>query len=532
MKHTFHYLLTETRKCRRSLHYFLCQYVQIYDAPSGDWIAFGLWPAQWQVAEAFLEHRQIVIVKARQLGLSWLVLGYALWRMLFHPAATVLIFSRRQEEAEYLLGPERLRGMFARLPAWMQLPEALRESSNCWVLANGSVARAFPSNAGDSYTATLAILDEADLVPDLDHLLRSVKPTIDGGGQIIVLSRVNKSRTDSAFQRLYREAKLGRNDWFPIFLPWHAHPHRSKEWYATIRRDILSRTGSLDELYEQYPASDDEALAPRQLEKRFPISWLQACFEELPPLPGAALTSHCHSPSQVPQYGQLSGNGTDQYSANTVAGSPMLAQLYAACGLQLVVYRLPLPGRRYVIGADPAEGNPHSDASAAIVLDCERNEEVAIFCGRAEPAVFAHYLIQLATAYFNAPILVERNQHGHAVLLGLSESAARLPMASSRPVVLSGNDGRPGWLTTASSKATLLAYLAEQLRQQRCRIHHRPTFEQLANLDGATLRAPPGQADDLAIAFALANYAASCFSACGADGSAIRTGGLALFANP
>lgn len=470
-------LLAETRKCRRSLHYFLCEYGWIYDAVQRDWLRFRLWPAQWQVASDLLRYRQIVILKARQLGLSWLVLGYALWRMLFHPSATVLIFSRRQEEAEYLLGEERLRGMFRRLPLWMRLPEAVREARDCWMLANGSVARAFPSNAGDSYTATLAILDEADLVPDLDRLLRSVKPTIDAGGQIVVLSRVNKSQPHSTFQRLYQEARTGRTDWHAIFLPWQARPDRDEAWYAAIRRDILARTGSLDELYEQYPASDAEALAPRQCEKRFPLEWLLACYQELPPV-----------------------------SLDASQGDP--ARFWDHFGSLLTVYRWPHPQRRYVIGADPAEGNPQSDESAAVVLELATQEEVAVLAGRAEPAVFAERLAQLAKLYGQAPVLVERNQHGHAVLLWWMEHASRLAPGSLLPPLLPGPDGRPGWLTTTASKAALWTRLAERLRQQQCCLHHRRTLEQLASIEGATLRAPAGQADDLAIAFALALVAA------------------------
>ncbi|GBD35257.1 hypothetical protein HRbin36_00365 [bacterium HR36] len=520
--------LLETRKCRRCLQYFLWHYTHIYDAQSGEWIRFHLWPAQWHVADALVRHRQIVILKARQLGLSWLVLGYALWRMLFHPAATVLLFSRRQEEAEYLLGEERLRGMFRRLPTWMQLPEALRQAANCWVLANGSVARAFPSNAGDSYTATLAILDEADLVPNFDCLLRSVKPTIDGGGQIIVLSRVNKAQPGSPFQRLYREAKTGRTSWHPIFLPWNARPDRSPEWYAAIRQDILARTGALDELYEQYPSCDTEALAPRQAEKRFPLGWLQACFQELSPLHDLAPSYTRRGDMGQDETTQRDGPVHDNGHA-PLASQKELAQLLAAVGPQLTVYRLPQVGRRYVLGADPAEGNPQSDSSAAIVFDADGAEEVAVLNGRFEPAVFAQHLAQLATLYNAAAILVERKQHGHAVLLWLREHATQLPQDRPRPYLLAGTDGRLGWLTTSNSKAALLTHLADQLRQRRCILHHRPTLEQLANLDGATLRAPAGQADDLAIAFALAVSAASQLLG---PAATIRAGGQTTFALP
>ena len=44
--------------------------------------------------------KKLVVLKARQLGISWLSLSYALWLMLFHPPATVLLFSLREEESQ------------------------------------------------------------------------------------------------------------------------------------------------------------------------------------------------------------------------------------------------------------------------------------------------------------------------------------------------------------------------------------------------------------------------------------------------
>ncbi len=123
--------------------------------------------------------------------MSWLVISYALWQMIFRPAATVLVFSRRDTEALYLLSDDRLRGMYSRLPEWMKGGHGLViDSGHEFSMQNGSSARAFPTSVGDSYTASLAIVDEADLVPDLNWLMRVVKPTIDGGGKMILLSRV------------------------------------------------------------------------------------------------------------------------------------------------------------------------------------------------------------------------------------------------------------------------------------------------------------------------------------------------------
>src|SRR5436305_144630 len=81
---------------------YLCDhYCQILadSGRGGTWVPFLLWPEQRRVAGLLQEHRLVVVLKARQLGLTWLVLAFALWLMLFQPIATVLLFSRRDEEA-------------------------------------------------------------------------------------------------------------------------------------------------------------------------------------------------------------------------------------------------------------------------------------------------------------------------------------------------------------------------------------------------------------------------------------------------
>ena len=46
------------------------------------------------------------------------------------------------------------------------------------------------------------ILDEFDLVPDQNALMRAVKPTIDGGGSMTAVSRVDKDRPKTEFKQL------------------------------------------------------------------------------------------------------------------------------------------------------------------------------------------------------------------------------------------------------------------------------------------------------------------------------------------
>ena len=314
--------IAEWRKCREDPVYFVSHYCKIYDPQAGDWIPFDLWQEQQDALTTIHDHQMTIVLKARQLGLSWLTLGYALWQMLFTPIATVLIFSKREDESIYLLSEERMRGMYAHLPAWMRAERVAVDSAKTWTLSNGSTARSFPSIGGDSYSATCCIIDEAAILPNLGKLLRSVKPTIDAGGKLIMISRANKDQPVSVFNSTYRAAKAGKNGWVHIFLPWSVRPERDAAWYARTRDDIVARTGSDDDMKEQYPATDEEALAPSSQNKRIPAAWLETCLVAQKPLEAPGI----HVPG-------------------------------------LVVFREPEKFGQYVAGADCAEGLPSSDDS-------------------------------------------------------------------------------------------------------------------------------------------------------------------------
>jgi hypothetical protein len=447
----------EILKCRKNPAYFLDTYVRIFDAPTRDWVPFRLWDAQISTLGEIDEHRLVCILKARQLGLTWLVLGYALSQALFHPAATILLFSRRDDEAVDML-KTRLRGMYNHLPNWLRADYFLVDNDHEWHLSNGSRFLALPTTGGDSYTASLAIVDEADLVPDLDHLMGAVKPTIDAGGRMLLLSRPDKGKPQSPFKRIYKAGKEAGNQWKSVFLPWNSRPDRDANWYELQKADILQRTASLDGLHEQYPATDAEALAPRSLDKRIAPAWLLQCYQERLPL------------SQLPR------------SAPAIPG--------------LEIYVCPLPGRVYVVGADPAEGNPTSDDSALTVLDTDTGQEVAALAGKFQPSTLAAHANAIGVWYNLAGVLVERNNHGHAVLLWLKDN--------SHLHRICGHDHKPGWLSSTKGKALLYDDAADAFRNQETTLHSFATFTQLASIEGSTLRAPDGERDDRADSYALA----------------------------
>ncbi len=453
----------EIIRCKLNFNYFTHNHVQI-KSDAGEWVPFRLWSAQADVGTDLTTYRLIILLKARQLGMSWLLVSYAVWVAIFEPGSTVLLFSKGQREAKELLA--RIRDVIIRLPVWMQPRKFLTDGATELTLSNGSrfVSFASASSGGDSYTARLVIIDEADLIRDLNLLLSGAKPTVDGGGQLVLLSRTEKSDPESPFKRTYRAAAAGELPYHTIFLPWHARPERDQDWYDAQKAEILGRTGWLDELYANYPATAEEALAAKEQDKRFPLAWLEACFREQPPL----------SLADTP-FAEWSG---------------------------IEIYALPVAGREYSTGVDVALGNPTSDDSVAIVTDALSCEEVCVLCGKFEPTVLAQKASEISRWYNNARLHVERNNHGHKCLEAMLSQRPR-------PNVLKGRDKKPGWWTDPVGKTFMYDTVAECLRRGACIIRSRTTFNQLASLDAIRQEAPEGRHDDRAVGYGLSVLAAT-----------------------
>jgi len=441
----------EVKKCALSPAYFITTYIKIYDPVAKSWIPFLLWGFQRHVVDTLHAAKEFIGLKARQMGLTWILMAYALWLMLFRPIAECLVFSKREDEAMYLISNERLRGMYTHLPEFLQARGIIKDDITHFRLTNLSGIRAFPSNAGDSYSATFAFIDEADLVPDLKELLGRVEPTVNAGGKLALISRADKKKPNSYFKQLYRGAAQGENSFKAIFLPWHVHPLRDAAWY-----EKQSRNMTLDDLHEQYPATDAQALSARTSDKLLESGWVEQCYQKRDLLP--------------------------------LSDAPAISDLH--------LYAAPTKGKAYVLGVDPAEGKDTSDDSSITVLDVDTLEEVCHLSGKIHFAVLAGYADTIGDYYNQASIMVERNNHGHAVLLWLEEHSGLQ--------VLAGHDDNTGWLSSARGKHIMYSDGGDLLKAGTPIIHSRKTYDQLISIERSTLRAPQGLADDAADSFVLA----------------------------
>ena len=155
-------------------------------------------------------------------------------------------------------------------------------------------------------------------------------------------------------------------------------------------------------------------------------------------------------------------------------------------------------GKEYLIGVDPAGGGIDGDYSCAEVIDRVTGAQCAELHGHYDLRDLAKELIKLGKEYNQAMLAVERNNHGHAVLVQLEYLDYRNVYKQK---------GNQGWYTTAANRpemiermAVVLADKPELLRSARlwneCR-----TF--VRHADGTT-GAASGAHDDCVMAMAVA----------------------------
>jgi hypothetical protein len=240
-------------------------------------IPFDLWPAQAEALATIEAHKRVIFLKARQLGVTWLVLARALYRCLYRPNQTIIVISKDQPAAGEMI--RRVRGMFMRLE---HKPEQLvidNVGEVAW--SNESRVKAFASSsdAGSAFTGSLLILDELAKNPNADDIWTAAQPTINDGGEVVIISTA-KGR-DNLYHRLWLRAEAGENNLAPVFIPWHARPGRTAEWYARTASDAVSMAHHMQE----YPATPDEAFQALAESPFLPsMTWWDACAESLPAL--------------------------------------------------------------------------------------------------------------------------------------------------------------------------------------------------------------------------------------------------------
>lgn len=244
-------------------------------------VRYRRWRHLLRVARTLQQRKSVIILKARQLGITWLIAAYILWRCTFEDLTVVLVISKDQKSASDVI--RKIATIYRNLPPWAkQVATRLTMPANGVSIiewANGSRVESMAptETAGRSLTASIAFIDEAAFHPFAVANYAAYMGALGMHGQLVMVSTSNGPT--GLFATLYKDAKAKVNDYTAIFIPWWARPDRqepdadpegsyrfdskgrpemraSRSWWAIMAGRFK---GTPAELRREYPNNEAEA---------------------------------------------------------------------------------------------------------------------------------------------------------------------------------------------------------------------------------------------------------------------------------
>ena len=224
------------RATRRSTAAFIEAYRPCVQHPSHGMVRYEPYPFQRDLLEQLDAGGRIVVLKARQTGISTTFMLQKLMRCL-NPGTTVLIASRKQTLAAHLIRIARdaVQSCERPYPLKVTTDNALELG-----FANGSriAAESSTPDTGRGYAVSDLILDEAAYLPWQEEMWRSVSPAVAHGQSLAMLGSPNME--GDLFHRTWEAAQLPGSGWRSAKITWEQHPEYDQDWHDRLRPDYTA----------------------------------------------------------------------------------------------------------------------------------------------------------------------------------------------------------------------------------------------------------------------------------------------------
>ena len=454
----------EYAKCAQDPVYFLGKYGIIQHPVRGK-VNFNLYDFQEKSLESFMQHDYNIVLKARQLGLSTLTAGYALWMMTFQPDKNILVIATKQETAKNLV--TKVRVMHANLPGWLKQP-CVEDNKLSLRYKNGSQIKAVASSeeSGRSEALSLLIIDEAAFIDKIDTIWGASQQTLATGGRALVISTPNG--VGNFFHKTWIGAEDGTNDFNFIKLHWSVHPERGQEW-----RD-----------------EQDKLLGP------------------------SLAAQECDCDFITSGRGVVDGLLLENLKESSVR-EPMEKR---GIDSNYWIWQPPNYTKNYVVSADVSRGDG-TDYSAFHIIDVESLEQVAEYKGKISTQDFGNMLVNVASEYNNALLVVENNNIGWAAIQQVIDREYPNLFYTSKDLQyvdvqhqitnkyrVQERNMVPGFSTTSKTRPLIVAKLEEMFREESVVVHSQRLIDELFVFiyNGNRAEAMTGYNDDLVMSFAIA----------------------------
>lgn len=431
---------------------------------------------------------RIIVLKARQLGISTGTEGTLFNWCFLHPGTNGLVLSHEDPAAQELFMMTKLfweswphRGLYQQKYStrkqlyWEPIKSQLR------------VATAKNEQSGRGSTIQALHASEVAYWSNPAGLWSGLDQTISQNHGSIVILESTANGVGNWFYDMWQRAEEGSVDYVPMFFPWYRHPEYHHHQYAPSTKLELdpeekqlyrvmeaegysdeyifgsvswrkwkiynSFNGDLAEFMEEYPSNPEEAFITTG-KPIFPHLALKACFREQSGLRGYVHRDATGSVSFVPD---PSGN--------------------------LTVFRRPsrdIRPDRYFVAGDPSESIV-GDLACIQVINRGNQEQVAVWHGRMDPVNFADEMMMVGDLFGHAMLCPEVEGGGQATM-------ARILSVGYNNVWLHRNADRLrqsfnvyGWSTNYQRKNWCVGFLKRLIVDNSITLHDRVTYNQLRN---------------------------------------------------
>ena len=425
-----------------------------------------------------------IVLKARQMGLTTWVAARFFMRTITRPGTLTLQVAHTREAAESIFAAVRRM--------WEGLPEDMREGPlrvRRWnagqmvfaqIDSEFRICSAAEVNAGRGLSVQNLHCSEVSRWPgDAGMTLAGLRAALSPGGELVLESTPN-----GAYGAFYEEWCAGleaANAASQHGLVRHFFPWWMESAYVAAPVSLESLSDQERELVARHGLSAEQIGFRRGLERMYGglrdqefAEDAESCFR--------ATGACCFD------VGVLERRARE-------APEPIELRRGGA----LLVWLKHVAGREYVVAVDSAGGGEDGDFAAVQVVEVATGLQCAELRDRLRPAELARASAELAREYGAALIVVERNNHGSAVLAYLE--------TSERYGRVYRQQGEAGWLTTAASKPEIVARMGVLIGESAERFMSRRLLAEcrtfVADERGRTAAAA-GAHDDLVMAMAIA----------------------------
>jgi len=457
----------EYLNCVQSPVHFMKKYCKIQHPTKGK-IKFNLYDYQEDMLTDFVDNRYNIILKSRQLGISTLSAGYSLWMMLFNQDKNILVIAKDKDTAKNLV--TKVRIMYSNLPGWLKT-KVVEDNKLSLVFSNGSQIKAVAATAeaGRSEALSLLVIDEAAFIDKIDSIWTAAQQTLATGGDCIALSTPNG--VGNWFHQQWLGSEDGTNNFNPIKLHWTCHPDRDKPW-RDEQDKVLGPSQAAQECDADFLTSGESVVDPQIL------TWYKD-------------THICEPVEKL---------GIDN---------------------NLWVWDQPDYTKEYIVVADVARGDA-ADFSATQVFEIETMNQCAEYKGRLSTTEYGHFLIDLATKYNDALLVVENNNIGWATIQTIIDRGYKNLFYQSKDLQVVDTEHNitnkyraqdrnmvPGFSTTAKTRPLIIAKMEEYTREKLVKIKSSRLIDELfvfiykTGLINSRAEAMKGYNDDLVMSYSI-----------------------------